>query len=71
MNNVRVLLTASGTAAVMIVLMLCITAIGLYGKGPFSFWAMLMLGFFGGGVLFLFAHPPEEKVASDKRQGTE
>ncbi len=36
LRNIRISLTAAGPAAVLIVLILCVTALGIFGTGPLA-----------------------------------
>ncbi|MCR6480569.1 hypothetical protein NU688_30755 [Variovorax sp. ZS18.2.2] len=51
-NNVRLSLTAAGPAAVICVLTICITLLGLFGSGPLANGAMSILAIGFGGTVF-------------------
>lgn len=51
LKNIIVNLRATGPAAVMAVLVICVTLLGIIGPGEMASRAFTLLAFFGGAVL--------------------
>ena len=61
-KNIAINLNASGPAAVLIVVCICITLIALYGSGVNASYALGALVFLGASVLFsLSRYNPDDK----------
>ena len=55
LKNIGINLKATGPAAVMIVWIICVTALGLFGTGDMASKSFGLLAFFGGAVLVSLA----------------
>ena len=53
-KNIGLNLTAAGPAAVVIVFFICVTALGIFGKGIVAGAAMGLLYIYGVFIVFLF-----------------
>jgi hypothetical protein len=58
LRNIKISLTATGPAAVLIVLILSVTALGIFGLGPLADRAMSFMFFLGGSLGVSFAIKP-------------
>lgn len=50
LRNIKISLTAVGPAAVLVVLILCVTALGIFGSGPLADRAMSFMYVLAGMV---------------------
>ena len=55
LRNIAVRIQAPGPAAIMILWLLCVTALGLFGEGEYVRNALNILMFFAGLILFSLA----------------
>lgn len=53
LKNWLLKLTATGPAAVVVILLVCITALGIWGNGPLADRAMTVLSFLGSTITAL------------------
>ena len=56
LKNIAVHLQAKGPAAVIIVWIVCVTALGLFGDGSFAVSALSILALVGGMILISLAN---------------
>ena len=56
LKNIAISLQATGPAAVLIVWIICVTALGFLGDGSLAKTALSILAFAGGMILFALAN---------------
>lgn len=69
LKNVAVHLTATGTAAIIIVWLICVTTLGLFGNGWLAWFAMIVLNCAGAALVFIYNRKVYLAVCREKING--
>jgi hypothetical protein len=53
LKNIAVSLTATGTAAIVIIWLICVTVLGIFGSGCLAWFAMIILNIAGAWIVVI------------------